>query len=140
LLRIYSGNSKRAAEKQIATLLLLRQDLKDATDQREILRSTKNTEDLEEELEEVEQNIEAIQVKIRRREANLGASAASLTLTEATDHPFLAARLAAHALRERLLMRIRARKFELSRLEQHVGRPPLGMQPLTNLCIVSHFS
>jgi hypothetical protein len=109
----------------MATLLLLRQDLKDAMNCRDSLRSAVNTQSPEE-LEDAEQNIGAIQGKIGRLEAILGASAANLTLREAAKDPFLTARLAAHALKERLLTRIRARRFELSRLEQNVGRPPLG--------------
>jgi hypothetical protein len=112
----------------VSGLLLLREDLQNAKRHLETLRS--QPIDLDDQgnsaIDDAVANVAELQVKIQKREEVLGAGFAKATLKQASHDPFLAARLAAHALKERLLKRIRARKFELSRLEQHMGRPALG--------------
>ena len=125
-----TGQTKRAAEKQVANLLLLRQDLEDTQSYLDTLRmpGLANPDPLDtEEIDAAIALITQLNSKIHKAEEVLGAGFARLTLEEAGNNPFLAARLAAHGLKERLVKRVRARKFELSRLEQHIGRPALGM-------------
>ena len=75
---------------------------------------------------ELEGNIEQMRVKIMRMEEVIGEGETRTVFDDAKRDPFLAARLSAHGIRERLMSRIQARKFELSKLEQHSGRPALG--------------
>jgi hypothetical protein len=75
---------------------------------------------------ELEGNIEQMRVKIVRMEEVIGEGETRTVFNDAKRDPFLAARLSAHGIRERLMNRIQARKFELSKLEQHSGRPSLG--------------
>jgi hypothetical protein len=125
-----TGQTKRAAEKQVANLLLLRQDLEDAQRSLDALQvpglAGPDPPDAEE-IDTAMALVTQLESRIRKVEQVLGAGFARVTLEEAGHNPFLAARLAAHGLKERLVKRVRARKFELSRLEQHVGRPALGM-------------
>jgi hypothetical protein len=67
-----------------------------------------------------------MRVKIVRMEEVIGEGEARIVFDDAKRDPFLAARLSAHGIKERLMSRIQARKFELSKLEQHSGRPALG--------------
>jgi hypothetical protein len=125
-----TGQTKRAAEKQVANLLLLRQDLEDAQRSLDALQvpGLAGPDPLDaEEIDAAMALVTQLRSRIHKAEEVLGAGFAQITLAEASHNPFLAARLAAHGLKERLVKRVRARKFELSRLEQHVGRPALGM-------------
>jgi hypothetical protein len=124
-----TGQTKRAAEKQVANLLLLRQDLEDAQRSLAALQvpGLAGPDPDAEEIDAAMALVTQFESRIHKAEEVLGAGFARITLDEARHNPFLAARLAAHGLKERLVKRVRARKFELSRLEQHVGRPALGM-------------
>jgi hypothetical protein len=75
---------------------------------------------------ELEGNIEQMCVKILKMEEVIGEGETQVILEDAKRDPFLAARLSAHGIKERLMARIQARKFELSKLEQNSGRPALG--------------
>jgi hypothetical protein len=122
-----SGQSKHAAEKLVSSLLLLRLDLNDAEQHLQALQARVPAPDNDDnDVDDAGAAVNQLRSRIRRSEAVLGASFAGITLHQAAADPFLAARLAAHGLKERLLRRICARKFELSRLEQHLGRPALG--------------
>jgi hypothetical protein len=138
-----TGQTKRAAEKQVANLLLLRQDFKDAQRSLNTLQvpglAGPDPPDAEE-IDAAMALVTQLDSKICKAEGVLGAGFARLTLEEAGNNPFLAARLAAHGLKERLVKRVRARKFELSRLEQHTGRPALGMLIITSWTNISLYS
>lgn len=75
---------------------------------------------------ELEAKIEQMRVKIMKMEEVIGQGTTKATLDEAKRDPFMAARLSAHGIKERLISRIQARKFELSKLAQSSGRPALG--------------
>jgi hypothetical protein len=125
---LISGQDKRAAEKKVANLLVIKQELDAAVRRLDGLKSQPldANERGDGALDEAEAEVERLRSRIQKMEAVIGAGFAGMTLKEASCDPFLAARLAAHGLKERLLKRIQARKFELSKLNQHMGRTSLG--------------
>jgi hypothetical protein len=75
---------------------------------------------------ELEGNIEKMRVKILKMEEVIGEGESRVIFDNTKRDPFLAARLSAHGIKERLMSRIQARKFEFSKLDQNSGHPALG--------------
>lgn len=125
---MYLEQGKRVAEQLIGRLLSLRHEFESARQQLDTLRSRpmQRSDPENDATIELEGNIEQMRVKIVRMEEVIGEGETRTVFDDAKRDPFLAARLSAHGIRERLMNRIQARKFELSKLEQHSGRPSLG--------------
>jgi hypothetical protein len=125
---MYLEQGKRIAEQLIGRLLSIRQEFESARRQLDTLRSqsTQRSDPENDVTIELEADIEQMRVKIVRMEEVIGEGETRTVFDDAKRDPFLAARLSAHGIRERLMSRIQARKFELSKLEQHSGRPALG--------------
>jgi hypothetical protein len=119
---------KRVAEQVIGRLLSLRQEFESARQQLDTLRSlsTQGSDPETDAITDLEGNIEQMRVKIMKMEEAIGQGETQTVLNDAKRDPFLAARLSAHGIKERLMSRIQARKFELSKLDQNSGRPALG--------------
>lgn len=68
-----------------------------------------------------------VQTQVQNLEKTLGSGIERMTLDEAKRDPFISARLSAQVLQDQLIGKIQARKFELSRVENHSRRPAMGM-------------
>jgi hypothetical protein len=109
--------------------VLLRSELSDAEDSLDVLKEClmEAEEDKEEAIADAEGNVATLKAKVQAAERTLGTSLAQTTLTATQKDKYLECRLKALATKQRLLIRLQARKFEFSKLNQHSGRPVLGL-------------
>jgi hypothetical protein len=84
-------------------------------------------EDQQEAIAEAEGTVSTLKAKVEAAERTLGTSLAQTTLAATQKDKYLECRLRALATKQRLLIRLQARKFEFSKLNQHSGRPVLGL-------------
>jgi hypothetical protein len=123
------GHSPKAAALAVGRIVLLRSELSDAEDSLSVLKEClmEAEEDQQEAIAEAEGNVLTLKAKVEAAERALGTSLAQTTLAATQKDKYLECRLRALATKQRLLVRLQARKFEFSKLNQHSGRPVLGL-------------
>ncbi|KIM23141.1 hypothetical protein M408DRAFT_39264, partial [Serendipita vermifera MAFF 305830] len=120
--------SNKSAAHAVGRLILLRNELSEAQDRLDILHELLRgqPDDNGETIEEEEGNVAALRAKASVAERALGTGWAYTTLEQTRHNKYLENRYKALAMKQRLLSRLQARKFELSKLNQSSRRPAFG--------------